>query len=243
MPNTPLLGLPLVAASQSQKHVTVNQGLTRLDALVQLAAIDQHLTAPPGSPADGDVYIVAGSPTGAWSGWTNRLALYSDGAWSSIVPREGWTCFVKDEDVLLYFSGSSWINLTAITNLSAQVLAPNGALTGIAVNEEVCTLTASGQATVGAGRFPARSIMLGASVRVTTAITGTCTSFGIGIAGETSKFGGTLSKALGTTNVGVIGPTAVYAVTPIVITGVGGTITGGAVRVAIHYLTCNVSTS
>lgn len=243
MPNTPLLGLPLVAASQAQKHVTVNAGLTKLDAIVQLAALDRDLATPPGSPAEGDVYIVASSPTGAWSGWATRIALYSDGAWTSIIPNEGWTCFVTDEDVLLYFNGSAWINLTAITDLAAQVTAAHGGKTGIAVSEIELTCSSSPVTATGAGIFPDRAIMLGVSSRVTQAITGTCTSWTCGISGDAAKFGSLLGKTLGSTNVGVIGPTAVYAATPVVLTATGGTFTGGKVRVTLHYITCANATS
>ncbi len=37
---TPCLGLPLLAAAQSQKHVTHNEALTTLDALAQLAVAE-----------------------------------------------------------------------------------------------------------------------------------------------------------------------------------------------------------
>jgi len=50
---TPNLALPELIAAQAQKHVTVNEALRALDALVQLAVLDRDLTAPPGSPAEG----------------------------------------------------------------------------------------------------------------------------------------------------------------------------------------------
>ena len=43
--------------------------------------------------------------------------------------------------------------------------------------------------------------------------------------------------AAGSTNVGVIGPQAFYANTAIRLTANGANFTGGAVRIAIHYLT------
>ena len=39
---TPRLSLPLLAAGQAQKHVTHNDALTRLDALIQLAVRQPH---------------------------------------------------------------------------------------------------------------------------------------------------------------------------------------------------------
>jgi len=46
--------LPYILAAQAQKHVTHNEALRLLDGLVHLSVLDRDLTAPPGSPADGD---------------------------------------------------------------------------------------------------------------------------------------------------------------------------------------------
>ena len=62
-------------------------------------------------------------------------------------------------------------------------------------------------------------------------------SFNCGISGDLSKFGGSLGIALGSTNIGVIGPTAFYSNTPVVLTAVGGNFTGGKVRVAAQFIT------
>ena len=83
--------------------------------------------------------------------------------------------------------------------------------------------------------IPDRAIVLGVSTRTLTAITG-ATSYECGIAGEADKFGGSLGIGAGSSNVGVIGPQAFYADTPIRLTANGGGFTGGAVRIAIHTL-------
>ena len=46
MANSTKLGLPLVSADQSQKHVTVNQSLSELDALVQPSVKSVTLSSP-----------------------------------------------------------------------------------------------------------------------------------------------------------------------------------------------------
>jgi hypothetical protein len=97
-----------LAESQSSKSVTINEALHVLDALVQCAIIDRDLATPPGSPVNGNVYIVAGSPTGAWVGHTNHLAQWDVTAWRFHVPEEGWMCYVRDEDALLVYTGSAW---------------------------------------------------------------------------------------------------------------------------------------
>ena len=82
--------LPYILAAQAQKHVTHNEALRILDDLVQLSVLDRDLTAPPGSPADGDRYIVGSGATGDWAGWDLNVALFTDGAWLRLAPRTGW---------------------------------------------------------------------------------------------------------------------------------------------------------
>lgn len=56
MTETIRLVLPLIQDSQAQKHVTHNEALKLLDAIVQAGVIDKDLTSPPGSPSEGDIY-------------------------------------------------------------------------------------------------------------------------------------------------------------------------------------------
>ena len=92
MTDTTHLGLPLIAAAQAQKHVTHNEALQVLDALVQLAVADSDRTAPPASPGEGDRHIVAAGATGAWSGHDGAVAAFLSGGWVFLAPRRG---FVK----------------------------------------------------------------------------------------------------------------------------------------------------
>ncbi|MGH1588181.1 DUF2793 domain-containing protein [Methylobacterium phyllosphaerae] len=119
---TPHLGLPLIAASQAQKHVTHNEALDRLDALVQLACLDKDLAAPPPSPAEGDRYlVVASEPGGAWVGLAGQVVRYADGVWTGAVPRAGWLAYLIDEADLYVFDGAAWTSfrrtLTAIQSV------------------------------------------------------------------------------------------------------------------------------
>lgn len=108
MANTPNIPLPLMEASQSQKHVTHNKSLQVLDVVVQLSVKDRDLATPPGSPVEGDRYIVASSPTGAWTGAAGRVAVYQSGLWAILLPKEGWLCWVDDEDIFLRHNGTTW---------------------------------------------------------------------------------------------------------------------------------------
>ena len=105
---TPNLGLPFLMAAQAQKHVTHNEALRALDALVHLAVIDRDATTPPGSPSDGNRYIVATGGAGAWEGHDLEIAAYQDGAWAFFAPRAGWRSWIGDEEVLVVWDGGAW---------------------------------------------------------------------------------------------------------------------------------------
>ena len=100
------LQLPYLEASQAQKHVTHNEALRLLDALVQSRVTEQGLTTPPGAPADGTLYIPGSGATGAWASWDFNLAYYVDGAWKKIVPRVGWLIYDINQAGFYVFEGA-----------------------------------------------------------------------------------------------------------------------------------------
>ena len=83
----------------------------------QQAVIDKDLATPPVSPVDGDRYIVAASPTGAWAGQANSIAWYYNAAWVFDVPTEGFKTWVKDENKFYTFDGTSWAALDMLTSV------------------------------------------------------------------------------------------------------------------------------
>ena len=103
--------LPYILASQAQKHVTHNEALRLLDAMVQLSVLDRDLAAPPASPADGDRHIVASGATGLWAGWDLNVAFWIDGTWMRLVPRSGWLAWIADEAAFVVWNGSAWVQV------------------------------------------------------------------------------------------------------------------------------------
>lgn len=123
---SPICGFPYIMPSQAQKHVTHNEAIAMLDALVQLSVLDRDLATPPVSPAEGDRYIVGPSPTLGWTGQANRIAYFNDGAWDFLVPRNGWLAWVADEATILTFNGTNWVAITALHPTVLQSLSRLG---------------------------------------------------------------------------------------------------------------------
>lgn len=223
MSDTPRLSLPLVAADQAQKHVTVNEALALVDALVALA-ITEARADPPSSPSEGEAFLVASGASGAWAGGEGRLAFRIGGGWVLRDPPAGLVALMLAERRLT-------VHHPGLGFVPALAVGETGAWTADAVLEEEVAL--AGAFVETAMDIPDRALVLAVSTRTTGAVTG-ASAYDCGIAGEPTKFGGALGVAAGSANVGVVGPTAFYAATPIRLTAVGAAFTGGAVRVAIH---------
>lgn len=232
---TPRLGLPYVVAAQAQKHIPINESLARLDGLVQLAVESRSVSAQPASPVAGGVWILpAGSTGAAWTGQAaGTLMRFEAGAWEALVPAEGVLAWVKDENQVVAFDGAAWTPLSATFRSLTAAASLGLANTRLEILEQEVTL--SGAATATSIVIPNRGIVLAVSTRTTVAVTGAA-SYNCGVSGEASKFGGSLGVAKNSSNVGVVGPTAYYADTPVVLTAVGGNFVAGKVRVAIHLL-------
>jgi Protein of unknown function (DUF2793) len=126
MSNSLHLDLPYLEAAQAQKHITHNEALRALDALVMLTVLDRDLTAPPGSPIEGARYIVKPVGTGAFAGHNHAIAHFIDGAWTFHAPQLGWLCYVADENLFAIWNGVAWA--TALDSFGA-VMAKLGILT------------------------------------------------------------------------------------------------------------------
>lgn len=110
--STRVLGLTTLTESQAGKFRTVNGALYFLDALLG-SVISRESNGPPGSPTEGDAYIVDDA-TGDWSGFTvgDIVVYYEDSAgtaaWLNVSPPSGPQIKVDDEDVYVTWTGGDW---------------------------------------------------------------------------------------------------------------------------------------
>ena len=121
-------------------------------------------------------------------------------------------------------------------------LAASGGRVTLRAKEEELTLSGAYVETADAAFIPNRAIVLGVAARTTLAITG-ATSYGVGVAANTTQFGNLLAVTLGATNVGVIGPAGFYADTKVRVSANGGTFTAGKVRLVVYFLEMSAPTA
>ncbi|HEY1073361.1 DUF2793 domain-containing protein, partial [Brevundimonas sp.] len=126
------LGLPYLAAGQLQKHVTLNEALTRLDALTQTAVVSRTTIDQPAGPADGALYVLPPGATGLdWSGRpAGSLMRAEAGGWLAIEAPDGLLAVVLDSDEVLVRRAGTWAALTG------EPLAALQNLTRLGVNTE-----------------------------------------------------------------------------------------------------------
>lgn len=99
----PGLGLRAYWTPGSNDWETEHDPDTRLLSILVQAAVISRTTNLPGSPANGNIYIV---PVGQTN--ENQIAARDNGAWVYIVPKEGHLVHVNDTDEFVKWTGSAW---------------------------------------------------------------------------------------------------------------------------------------
>jgi hypothetical protein len=106
---TPRLGAPELTEGEAVPEAVVNEQILYMESGAgHFIFKDRDLAIPPGSPANGDCYLVAASGTGDWSGQDGKIAYCINTAWAFITAREGFTAWVNDEDLFIGYDGAAW---------------------------------------------------------------------------------------------------------------------------------------
>lgn len=227
MAETANLALPLVAAAQAQKHITVNEALSVLDGIAQLRLLSRSVVAPPAA-SDGQAYFVPTGASGVWSGQDGNVAIYSNGGWIFVAPLPGWRAFIADESVSTLFDGTTWLD-------GGVSVSGSGAAAGFE-SLEITHSIGAGSTSITADIIPANTLVFGVTGRVTDDFTGSATSFELGVSGSSNRYGSGLGTTAGSYVHGLTGsPIAYYADTPLELTATGGTFGGtGTIILAVH---------
>lgn len=229
MSRTANLDLPLVQASQSQKHITVNEALGLLDGVCQMTLESIVETQEPAIAEDGQVWSVPSGATGNWAAEAGKLAIFSNGGWVFTVPKAGWRGWAKDTGESVLYDGVDWVP-------AAVSVSRNGAATVLEVIEIDVDLQ-PGPVVVTVPVIPAVSVVFGVTGRVVQQITGTLSTWRLGVAGSPDAYGSGLGVALGSWAMGVSGqPQAYYTDSGLQLEAEGGEFLSGQVRLAVHVL-------
>lgn len=107
--------------------------------LIQPNVISLALSTPPGSPVNGNTYVVGAAPTGLWAGQANSITYWAvdpqdgpsitpaiaTGAWEFYTPLAGWTVYDNATGLTWRFNGTNW----NFTRIAAQATVTNPATT------------------------------------------------------------------------------------------------------------------
>lgn len=225
---TSRLALPLVQAAQAQKHVTVNESLARLDGLVNLVLASVNRGTPPAAVIDGTCFAVPPGATDAWAGQDGRIAIASNGGWTFTEAQAGMQAFVTDAGVNAIFDGEIWVE-------GALTLGGFGSALVARTAELEVVLTAGASFTTDL-YIPNSAMVIGATARVTEAMTGTLTSWRMGTTGALDRFGSGLGIQQGSWARGMLSqPFTYWDPTPIILSATGGQFASGTLRIAAHW--------
>lgn len=228
MSNTQRFGMPLVQSAQAQKHVTVNESLMRLDGLVNLVLQSVSTLQPPGAVIDGQCWAVPTGATGAWSGEAGRIAIGSNGGWVFVTPAAGMSAFVADLGTRAFHSGSQWI--AGAASMGSQ---GSGMILGMAEAEVQLTTATSFDTGL---TIPAHAMVIGAVAKVSTALTGSVTTWRLGTQGAENRFGQGIGTDKNSWARGILGsPMTYYQSANLIMTADSGQFTGGKVKLAVHW--------
>lgn len=229
MADTATLKLPLIAASQAQKHITVNEALARIDAALQLSVISRTLATPPTLVEEGASYLIPQGAVNDWGGEDGNLAVYINGGWDFLTPLAGWRIFVADEGVDIRFDGGDWQD----NPLSSS---PFGAGMRAETIEFDFDLTAGPDALTGFV-IPEGCIVQAVTGLVVAPITGTLSNWSLGVDTSATRYGTGYGLGQGSYVRGITGqPQAYYSNTQLKLTANGGEFSGGTIRLAVHVL-------
>jgi len=230
MSETFQFNLPLLQAAQAQKHVTVNEALTRLDAVAQLRLVSDTETVPPLSAIEGTAYAVPNGAVNAWDGHIGEIAVFVNGGWVFMTPKTGWKAWIESISDSAVFDGNSW---------QPRVVAMTASGASMAFHLiEFDHVISPGSNNYTSVLMDESMLVYGITGRVTQEITGSgLTAFQIGVYGIEDRYGASLDPTQGTWIREITNRPYVYgAPKKLLLTPLGGNFDAGEIRIVIHGL-------
>ncbi|MCP3672729.1 MAG: DUF2793 domain-containing protein [Gammaproteobacteria bacterium] len=133
----------------------MDYNLKLIDAINQLGVISLSETAQPGSPSEGDRYILpaAGLTGSDWPGNEDTVAVFIGGVWEFHTPKAGWQAFDLGTGLPSWRNGDVWVS--ASTSGTIVDLALTGATPmDISLGRNFRTNGATGDVTLSFTNIP-----------------------------------------------------------------------------------------
>jgi hypothetical protein len=110
---------------ESGWNLEMDENLVTIDALLLLSVKSATTSTPPGTPSNGDRYIVAATATGDWLSQEGKVAQWDNAAsaWNFYTPQDGWFCRAQDSQQSYVFASSAWNLVGSLYGLYADDLA------------------------------------------------------------------------------------------------------------------------
>jgi hypothetical protein len=162
MATSNLLAIQEMDAGQADRSVTFNEALATLEAFAgAIPCVEVSQDTPPVVPAEGNVYVVGTAPTGAWTAHARKVAIFKNGSWLYVAPREGLRAYNALGNSSHLFDGTDWIldsggvsfaNITeTLTGTSTtKAVTPDGLA---ALWEKGADIASAGTITIGEGGY------------------------------------------------------------------------------------------
>jgi hypothetical protein len=122
---SPKWALPYLFSGQSQKEVFVNEALALLDCIVACKVESVRASVPTGAQ-NGQVWLVAESATGEWTGFSGKLAVWRGNTWGFVEPVNGMQIFVQSEQRYIHYN-DGWVCPRLTIEFSSSVSADTSA--------------------------------------------------------------------------------------------------------------------
>ena len=153
---SPRLAFDVWPSGITSADIPANNNVQRLDATLNAYVKSASTAAQPGSPANGDTYILPASPTGAqWAGEATGTIAYYNAVWYFFTPYSGQRARVEDTGEDIRYNAGAWgYESATITAASAAINSTETVLASLSL--------------------PASSIKAGHSYRIRAS--GVCTS-------------------------------------------------------------------
>lgn len=118
----------------NQNSIPANDNSLR-DEIFNTDGVADDVSAQPGSPSDGDWYIVPDGATGAqWSEFdADSVAIFYGGTWYEFVPADGNIVTVSG-DFLIYDAATGWEAVTIPASAAAEDVAYDNATSGLSAD-------------------------------------------------------------------------------------------------------------